>query len=316
MQCTNVLVHQINKQPSKTSKAKQSQAKPSKAKQNKQLINQINMITIENLEFSYPKNPVFKGINLELKEGCIYGLLGQNGVGKTTLLKIISGLIKSDGGKCVVNGANPFLRQPDFLKDIYYVSEDFVGPDQPVETFVKNMGGFYPNFDLELFYKLMAIFEVNPASKFTKLSYGQQKKAIISVAMSLRTRLLLLDEPSNGLDIPSKSQLRRVIAESATEESTIVISTHQVRDLENLIDPIIILDKEEVLLDASIEKISEKLYFSLDSVRKENALYCEPALGGYMMVTENEDGRESKVNIESLFNAVLLNKAKIKILFR
>lgn len=274
------------------------------------------MIKIDNLEFSYPHNPVFKGIDLELKEGSIYGLLGQNGVGKTTLLKIISGLLKSDNGNCTVCGYNPFLRQPSFLKDIYFVPEDFVGPDESVEAFVKNMGVFYPNFDLELFYKLMAIFEVNPAKKFTKLSYGQQKKSIISVAISLRTKLLLMDEPSNGLDIPSKAQLRRVIAESATEEGTILISTHQVRDLENLIDPIIILDKDEVLLNASIEKISEKLYFSLDSQRKDGALYSEPALGGYMMVTDNTDGLESKVNLESLFNAALINKKRIKELFK
>lgn len=275
------------------------------------------MVNIENLEFSYPKHQVFKGIDLKLEEGKIYGLLGQNGVGKTTLLKIISGLLKSNGGKCTVDGWNPFERQPEFLKELFYVPEDFVGPDEAVEVFAKHLGVFYPNFDLDRFFRMMAVFEVNPADKFTKMSYGQAKKSIISVALALRTKLLLMDEPSNGLDIPSKSQLRRVIAQCADDSSTIIISTHQVRDLENLIDPIIILDNiEGVLLNASIEKISQKLYFSLDSAKDETALYSEPTLGGYMKVNLNSDEKESKVNIEALFNAVLCNKKTMIELFK
>ena len=275
------------------------------------------MINIENLQFSYPRHIVFRDVNLKLEEGRIYGLLGQNGVGKTTLLKIISGLLKSDNGKCTVNGFNPFDRKPEFLKDIYYIPEDFACPDEKVDDYLKSIGVFYPNFDLDLFYKLMSIFEVNPESKFNKLSHGQAKKAIISVALSLRTPLLLMDEPSNGLDIPSKTQFRRVIAQCADENTTILISTHQVRDLENLIDPIIILDSRDgVLLNASIEELSEKLYFSLDSSKDDAALYSEPTLGGYAKVSINNSGKESKVNIEALFNAVLNNKTTFKELFK
>ncbi len=273
------------------------------------------MITIENLEFSYSKNRVLKGINLSIEEGKIYGLLGQNGVGKTTLLKIISGLLKPDSGCCKVDGATPFNREPSFLKDIFLIQEDFVGPDMSIEIFAKHIGTFYPNFDSSVFYKCMSVFEVNPASKFTKLSYGQQKKSIISVALSLKTKLLLLDEPSNGLDIPSKSQLRKLISENSSDDNTIIISTHQVRDLENLIDPIIILEKEEVLMNASIDTISEKLYFSMDSNLNDKALFSEHSLGGYIQVSQNTNGKESKVNLESLFNAALLNKELFKSIF-
>lgn len=274
------------------------------------------MIQIENLQFSYSRHTVFRNVSLNLEKGKIYGLLGQNGVGKTTLLKIISGLLNNNEGVCKVNGYLPFERKPDFLKEIYYVPEDFVGPDEKIDSFVKNIGVFYPNFDLDLFYRLMSIFEVNPESKFTKLSHGQSKKAIISVALSLKTELLLMDEPSNGLDIPSKTQFRKVIAQCADENTTFIISTHQVRDLENLIDPIIILDnKEGILLNSSIQEISDKLYFSLEPTRNENALYCEPLLGGYAVVSVNTQSKESKVNIEALFNAVLNNKNTIKELF-
>lgn len=274
------------------------------------------MIKIENLEFNYPKYQVFKDITLTLEEGKIYGLLGQNGVGKTTLMKIIAGLLKSAKGDCNVNGVNPFKREPSFLQDIYFIPEDFTGPNAIVQEYAKNTGEFYPRFDMELFHKLMSEFEVNPLAKFTKLSFGQQKKAIISLALALRTKILLLDEPSNGLDIPSKTQLRRLIAQYTDEESTVIISTHQVRDLENLIDPIIILDRQKVLINASIEEISEKLHFSLEPEADTSALYCEPVLGGYAIVRINTSGMESKVNIETLFNCVLNNKEYIKSTFQ
>ena len=274
------------------------------------------MIKIENLQFNYSKHQVFKDISLTLEEGKIYGLLGQNGVGKTTLMKIIAGLLKSNQGKCIVNGRNPFKREPSFLEDVYFIPEDFTGSNAIVQDYAKSIGEFYPRFDIELFHKLMSEFEVNPLGRFTRLSFGQQKKAIISLALSLRTRLLLLDEPSNGLDIPSKTQLRRLIAQYTDDESTVIISTHQVRDLENLIDPIIILDRQNVLLNASIEEISEKLYFSLEPQVDNNALYCEPVLGGYAIVRINNTSRESKVNIETLFNCALNNKESIKSIFK
>ncbi len=273
------------------------------------------MITIENLKFSYRHKQVFSGINLTLEEGKIYGLLGLNGVGKTTLLKIISGLLKSSDGKCSVDGHNPFSREPSFLKDIFFVPEDFMGSPIPVEVYAKNMGVLYPNFDIELFYKLMSMFEVNPNVKFTKMSHGQQKKSILSIAVALKTKLLLLDEPTNGLDIPSKTQFRKIISEASTPDNTIVISTHQVRDLENLIDPIIILDTKGILLNAPICKIAEELHFSIDPEKDDKALYCEPALGGYMKVSLNERKVETQVNIEALFNAVSNNKELIKELF-
>ncbi|MEN6619319.1 MAG: ABC transporter ATP-binding protein [Rikenellaceae bacterium] len=273
------------------------------------------MVTIENLNFNYSRHLVFKDISLTLESGKIYGLLGQNGVGKTTLLKIISGLLKLKSGNCKVMGYTPFERQPGFLQELFFIPEDFTGPDIVVNNFARLHGDFYPNYDANKFSRLMTDFDVNGNSKFTRLSFGQQKKAIIAFALSTNTKLILMDEPSNGLDIPSKSQLRKVISQASTEESCIVISTHQVRDLENLIDPIIILDKNAVLLNESIESISQKLSFNFSNTPVSNALYCEPALGGYLVVERNTIDKESKVNIEALFNAVLLNKQIIRQIF-
>ena len=273
------------------------------------------MIKIQNLEFSYPHSPVFSGINLELKEGNIYGLLGENGVGKTTLLKIICGLLKSSNGQCNDDGINPFDRRPNYLENIFFVPEDFAVPNQSIAKFAKSLAPFYPNFDQNLLNELLTTFDLDLTKNFSKLSMGQAKKAYISVALSLQTKILLMDEPSNGLDIPSKSQLRKVIAKGANEDNIIVISTHQVRDLENLIDPVIILDKDGVLLNASIEEIAEKLYFSYDSSHSEDALYSEMVLSNTYEVMLNKEGQESKVNLEMLFDTAITHKNQMINLF-
>ena len=166
-----------------------------------------------------------------------------------------------------------------------------------------------------MFERLCRTFEVDASSRFDRLSQGQQKKALISFALALNTRVLLMDEPSNGLDIPSKTTLRRVISECATEDRVIVISTHQVRDLENLIDPIVILDREGMILNASVEDISKKLLFTTAPTLSPEAYWSESGLNGYYQVLPNRDEAESRVNLEALFNAALKNKETFKTLF-
>ena len=273
------------------------------------------MVNINNLSFSYSNTLVFRELTMKLEAGKIYGLLGQNGVGKTTLLKIMAGLLKVGDNTCEISGRIPFRREPAFLSDMYFIPEDFVGPDMVVNQYAKNRGEFYPKYDDGKFKQLLAEFEVDGTKRFTRLSFGQQKKAILAFALSVNTKLLLMDEPSNSLDIPSKTQFRKAMAQSANDESCIVISTHQVRDLENLIDPIVILDNNGLILNESIERISEKLIFRLTTKIEEQAIYNEPTLGGYITVDENYDKEESKVSLEALFNATLQNKERIMNLF-
>ena len=202
------------------------------------------------------------------------------------------------------------------LNDIYYVPEIFFAPAISVNTFAKSNSLLYPRWDAAQFQKLCLTFEVDPGYRFDKLSHGQQKKALIAFALALNTRILLMDEPSNGLDIPSKTTLRRVISECATEERIIAISTHQVRDLENLIDPVIILDRSGLILNASIEQISEKLLFTMSQELDPEAYWSESSLSGYYQVIPNREGMPSRVNLEALFNAALRNKETFKTLFR
>ena len=274
------------------------------------------MIEIKNLDFSYKKTPVFHNINLTFKPGCIYGLLGENGVGKTTLLKIISGLQEPQLGSCTVDGHVSFTREPEFLQNIVFLPDEVTVPeDETPMKYIKSLAPFYPNYAYGTFLHLMQEMEVEPEKKFREMSYGQQKKSLIACTLSLGTDYVLLDEPTNGLDIPSKADFRTLLSKRSTEGTTIIISTHQVKDVENLIDPIIILNHDEVLLNASVETITRKLVFSYDMAPAPDTLYSEQMPGGCLNVCVNHDGTESQLNIEGLFNAVLRNKEEMKKLF-
>ena len=273
------------------------------------------MITLKDLSFSYGKHKVLGNVSMTLEKGKIYGLMGENGVGKSTLLKILSGLLKPEGGECTVFGEVPYSRNPSFLQDVYYLPEDFMGENVVVEKYALQVGEFYSNFSPDKFRRILGEFGVDGKAKFNKLSLGQQKKAIISLALSLGTGVLLMDEPSNGLDIPSKALLRRLIAENASDEQLIIISTHQVKDLENLIDPIIIMDREGIVMNASIAEITEKLSFSIEPQKDLGALYCQQDLRGYYTVRQNFTGIETPVDLEVLFNCALGNKALFKDMF-
>ena len=274
------------------------------------------MIEITNLCFGYKKTQVFDNISLSFKEGNIYGLLGENGVGKTTLLKLICGLQRPVSGSCSVDGETSFQRLPSMLQRITFLPDEVKLPDNATpQRYVEELKPFYPNFAQATFLHLMQEFEVKPDRKFKEMSFGQQKKSLIAAALSLGTDYVLLDEPTNGLDIPGKAQFRSILSKRVDERSTIIISTHQVKDVENLIDPIVILSNNAVLLDATVQRITDKLYFEYGGEKRDDALYSEMQPGGYMNVIPNQTGEESQINIEALFNAVLRNKSRIHEMF-
>ncbi len=275
------------------------------------------MITIKDLGFTYGDKSKFvlRNINMKLEEGRIYGLLGENGVGKTTLLTLLCGLKKPQTGSIDIDGHNPFDREPSFLSDQYYLSDEVAPMNMKAIDYARNYGRFWENFDMDKFMEIMQILETDPQQKMTAMSFGQLKKTYISFALACNTKFLFMDEPTNGLDIPSKAQFRKAVTRYTREDSTLVISTHQVRDLENIIDPIIILDRQEVLINATLQEITEKLYFDYTSEKREDALYCEMIPGGSIQVCLNNTGEESKIDIEALFNTVLKHKEYIRTTF-
>ena len=273
------------------------------------------MIEIKDLAFSYGKTPILKSITTTLEEGRIYGLLGENGVGKTTLLTLLCGLKKVCSGSITTDGENPFDRTPTLLQNQFYLPDEVLPVAMKAECFAKERGAFWPDYDHSKFLEIMKEFENDPAKKMNQMSAGQLKKTYISLALACGCKYIFMDEPTNGLDIPSKTQFRSAIMKYTSDDSTIVISIHQVRDLENIIDPIIILDRQDVLLNASVEEITSKLYFDYGTQLHPESLYSEQLPGGFIQVYHNTTGEDSKINVEALFNAVHKNKELIKGMF-
>ncbi|WP_294597968.1 ABC transporter ATP-binding protein [uncultured Rikenella sp.] len=272
------------------------------------------MIRFENVSFGYRNGWLFRGLNLELRRGAIYGLLGKNGAGKSTLLKLAAGLLFPNTGEISVLGRTPKRREPTFLSRIFLVPEEFDLPRMNMREYARVYGCFYPDFSGGQLAELMRELEVSETQPFQQMSLGQKKKACIAFAIACRTPLLLMDEPTNGLDIPSKSAFRRVVASVMNENRTIVISTHQVRDLDRLIDSVVVLDESEILLNATTEEITRRLQF-VRLEEGEQALYAEETIHGRWGVRPNESGADSPLDMELLFNAAIANREAMKNLF-
>ena len=277
------------------------------------------MVQVSNLTFAYDHtHSLFSSLDMQLEMGNIYGLLGKNGAGKTTLLRLLSGLLYSQEGHLNVIGHDPGARNPELLSDIFFLPEEFYLPAISAEQYRELYSPFYPKFDTQMFLQYLKEFQIDSHQKLSALSYGQKKKFLIAFGLTSNAALCILDEPTNGLDIPSKSQFRKVVAASVNEHRMFLISTHQVRDMELLIDPIIIIDEGKIIFQQSYSDIAEKL--SIQKVSElspeQNVLFSQEELGGYRIVTEKTDIDESIIDMETLFNAVMTSSDAINRVFK
>lgn len=277
------------------------------------------MLKIENLNFRYSRKgkPTISNFNLELREGGIYGLLGENGAGKSTLLQLIMGLLTPESGKVLLDSINTRKRLPSILADMYIVPEENDFPPIHLDTFTQRYGALYPKFSLEDMNRHLSTFGITGNPRLDRLSMGQKKKIALSFAMACNTTILLMDEPTNGLDIPAKSAFRKYIVESMDDKRIFLISTHQVRDVSNILDHIIIMDSSKVLLNQSVAEIQSTMKFTNTSNQRdiENALFAIPSLGGATVILQNLDNVDTEINLETLFSFAIQDPEKLNSLF-
>ena len=274
------------------------------------------MINIKNLSFNYRKSgpELFSDFSLELSQGNVYGLLGKNGAGKSTLICLMTGLLTPHSGQVLFKGNDVRRRLPDSLNDIYLVPEEFELPQLTLAQYVKLNAPFYPRFSAEDMERYLDLFEMERDVKLRSLSMGQKKKVFMSFALATNTSLLLMDEPTNGLDIPGKSQFRKLIAQGMTDEKTIVISTHQVRDVESILDHVVIIEGSHVLLNASLAEVASRVAFR-PVQPGDQPLYVSQNVMGALGVIPCNGNEETNIDMEMLFNATLQNPEKMNALF-
>ena len=266
------------------------------------------MIEINDITFRYPgtQNNVYEGFSLTLPESKVYGLLGKNGTGKSTLLYLISGLLRPSAGSVKVDGNEASRRLTDMLREVFIVPEEFALPRTTLDDYVLLNSRFYPRFSKDVLVRCLHDFELPLSLRLDSLSMGQKKKVYMAFALAANTRLLLMDEPTNGLDIPSKSQFRKVVASNMTDDRTIIISTHQVHDVEQLLDHILIVGDNRMMLNASTADIAASYVFGTRRQGDDlsDALYSEYGVTGNAVVAPRGDKAETPINLELLFNAV------------
>ena len=271
-----------------------------------------NMITLKEASISYKRNkPVLENINQDIQQGRIYGLLGKNGEGKTTSLNVLSGQLFLNKGTCRIFGEDISQRSANLLQQLFLLPEEITIPEVTGMQYIHMYAPFYPTFREDIMKACFESFDVDFSAKLNKMSQGQRKKIAITLALSVHTPLLLMDEPTNGLDIPSKEVFRKLLAAFTDETQTVIISTHQVRDLESLIDSVIIINDKEILLNNSLEEIGQKLFFGIVKP-EEQVLYKSQTPFGLLGVRKNHQEEESNVSLEQLFNAAILQPEEIK----
>ncbi len=274
------------------------------------------MLQITNLSFSYSKSghKLFHDFSLDLQPGNVYGLLGKNGAGKSTLIYLMTGLLTPASGQVTLDGIDVRRRLPKTLSDLFLVPEEFELPHTTLSQFVKINAPFYPNFSVDDMNRYLDTFEMEHDCKLQSLSMGQKKKVFMSFALATNTRVLIMDEPTNGLDIPSKSQWRKIIASGMTDDKMMLFSTHQVRDIEQVLDHVLIIDQSQVLLNASLGEVASRLAFR--PMREgDQPLLAQTSAMGTLVVTPALAGEETQVDLELLFNATLQQPQAIRQLF-
>ena len=263
------------------------------------------MITLRDASYSYPKKAdALTGITCEVHPG-IHLLMGANGTGKTTLLHLMAGLRYPASGVCLLDGEELRLRRPSQLCRVQYFSPDMDFPEKSVEQMVSRHAPFFPRFDAGMLSRNLAAFSIDPRRKFTDLSFGNAIKVRLAYMLALRCEVLLLDEPTVGLDFEGRCQFGRLLMECVDEDQTVVVSTHSLSEFEPLYDSVMFLRDGRLLLQATFADISRWVTSVVTATPPADAIYSEMRMGRcHSIVPAEVDDMESAPDCTLLYNAL------------
>lgn len=262
------------------------------------------MILCENLNYTYNNGRhALVDVNAVILPG-LHLLMGENGAGKTTLLHAIAGLLFPQTGRCTLDDVDVARREPSTMSRIFFLADNMLWPAATINELVATHACFFPSFDETLLRSNLKAMDLTGAEKLRTLSLGNRKKAAIAYALSLRTDVLLLDEPANGLDITGKKALQKILMQSMTDTQTVIVSTHTVWDLKNLFESVMMVRRGRLVLNAPIYSILDKLAFVFTPAPVPGALYAEEEIGGYRSIVPNDGTIESDINFTALYSAL------------
>ena len=225
------------------------------------------IIKLENVVKRYGKKEALKGINLDIPKGKIVGLLGPNGSGKSTMIKLLNGLLQPDEGNIEISGMKPSIETKKIVS--YLPERTYLSEWMKMKDILKFFSDFYEDFDLEKAEEMIEALNINVDEKIKDMSKGTKEKVQLILVMSRNADVYILDEPIGGVDPAARSFIMRTILQNFSEESTLIIATHLISEIENICDEIIFLSYGEIKLQGNVDEIREEKGKSIDALFRE-----------------------------------------------
>lgn len=224
----------------------------------------MELLECKHLYKEFDNKPILKDINLKIPRGKIIGLLGKNGIGKTTLIKIINDLLTPTSGEILINGEKPGIKSKEIIS--YLPERTYLDKEMTIKQVLKYFEEFYKNFDKQKAVKLLEDLNLDINKKISKMSKGMQEKLQLILVMSRNAELYILDEPLGGVDPATRDYILDTILSNFSEGASVIISTHLISDIERILDEVIFLDKGEIILTSSADELRNKEKESIDEI--------------------------------------------------
>ena len=224
----------------------------------------MELVECKKLCKSYDEKQVLKDVSLKIPKGKIIGLLGKNGTGKTTLIKLINDLLTPTSGEIFINGKKPGVESKDIIA--FLPERTYLDREMSVKDAIKYFKEFYTNFDSQKAVKLLKDLDLDMNSKISKMSKGMQEKLQLILVMSRNAELYILDEPLGGVDPATRDYILDTILSNFCEGASVIISTHLIADIERILDEVIFIDKGEIVLTSSADELRNKENASIDEI--------------------------------------------------